>query len=153
VRNILPHSWIYSRPRLASFFLFVNAAAVQAMHDSLGVTSGQFSASISLVVLLQGIMPPAWIAVSASEVKGRKVSCTKSKFEFGNNIALCSWCISSRVRATDASIPTAYLALQPYLKTNPDKTRDDYDREVAKMVLDGASTLHPIHGFSYLGSI
>lgn len=32
-------------------------------------------------------------------------------------------------------IPTAYLALQPYLKANPGKTRDDYDVEVAKIVL------------------
>nr|GAT57282.1 phosphoribosylglycinamide formyltransferase [Mycena chlorophos] len=38
-------------------------------------------------------------------------------------------------RAEDAKIPTGYLALQPYLKTNPGKTRDDYDAEVAKRIL------------------
>ncbi|PPQ63535.1 hypothetical protein CVT24_004765 [Panaeolus cyanescens] len=40
-------------------------------------------------------------------------------------------------RAAEATppIPTAYLALQPYLKQNPGKTREDYDAEVAKIVL------------------
>lgn len=54
------------------------------------------------------------------------------------------------VRATDASIPTAYLALQPYLKTNPDKTRDDYDREVAKMVLDVNPDLVVLAGWMHI---
>lgn len=41
------------------------------------------------------------------------------------------------VRATTASppIPTAYLALQPYLRSNPGKTREDYDLELARIVL------------------
>ena len=41
-------------------------------------------------------------------------------------------------RATNAtpSIPTAYLALQPFLKANPGKTRDDYDIQVSKIVLN-----------------
>lgn len=41
------------------------------------------------------------------------------------------------VRAASASppIPTAYLALQPYLKAHPDKGREDYDLEVAQLVL------------------
>ncbi|KLO12521.1 phosphoribosylglycinamide formyltransferase [Schizopora paradoxa] len=38
-------------------------------------------------------------------------------------------------RATSAGIATAYLALQPYLKTNPGKTREDYDEEIARLVL------------------
>src|SRR6266478_4473204 len=40
-------------------------------------------------------------------------------------------------RASQAipAIPTAYLALQPFLKAHPGKTRDDYDAEVAKIVL------------------
>lgn len=40
-------------------------------------------------------------------------------------------------RASKASPPikTAYLALQPFLKANPGKTRDDYDAEVARIVL------------------
>ncbi|TFK28368.1 hypothetical protein FA15DRAFT_701045 [Coprinopsis marcescibilis] len=32
-------------------------------------------------------------------------------------------------------IPTAYLAMQPFLKANPGKTREDYDAEVAKIVV------------------
>ncbi|KZP26048.1 phosphoribosylglycinamide formyltransferase [Athelia psychrophila] len=40
-------------------------------------------------------------------------------------------------RASQASPPikTGYLALQPFLKANPGKTRDDYDAEVARIVL------------------
>ncbi|KAF7971426.1 hypothetical protein HWV62_21184 [Athelia sp. TMB] len=40
-------------------------------------------------------------------------------------------------RASQASPPikTAYLALQPFLKANPGKTRDDYDAEVARIIL------------------
>jgi len=33
-------------------------------------------------------------------------------------------------------IPTACLSLQPFLKNNPGKTRDDYDIEIAKIVLN-----------------
>jgi phosphoribosylglycinamide formyltransferase len=41
------------------------------------------------------------------------------------------------VRASLArpSIPTAYLALQPYLKAHPGAGRDDYDAEVARIVV------------------
>ncbi|KAI6045304.1 phosphoribosylglycinamide formyltransferase [Pisolithus marmoratus] len=41
------------------------------------------------------------------------------------------------VRAATASppIPTAYLALQPYLRQHPGKTREDYDLELAKIIL------------------
>jgi len=38
-------------------------------------------------------------------------------------------------RATNAGIPTQYLALQPYLKANPGKSREDYDIEVARIVV------------------
>lgn len=40
-------------------------------------------------------------------------------------------------RAANASpqIPTSVLALQPYLKANPEKSRTDYDLEVARHVL------------------
>ncbi|KAI6112658.1 formyl transferase [Pisolithus sp. B1] len=40
-------------------------------------------------------------------------------------------------RATTASppIPTAYLACQPYVRHNPGKTREDYDLELARIVL------------------
>ncbi|KAK7019660.1 Bifunctional purine biosynthetic protein ADE5,7 [Paramarasmius palmivorus] len=42
----------------------------------------------------------------------------------------------TRAQQASPPIPTAYLALQPYLKANPGKTRDDYDKEVAKIVLE-----------------
>jgi hypothetical protein len=49
------------------------------MHDKLGATSAQFSLSISIFTLLQGAMPLAWTSIS--EIKGRKVSCTKSNLD------------------------------------------------------------------------
>lgn len=41
------------------------------------------------------------------------------------------------IRASTAlpPIPTTYLGLQPFLKSNPGKTREDYDVEVARIVL------------------
>ena len=54
------------------------------------------------------------------------------------------------VRAAEASIPSAYLALQPYLKSNPDKTRDDYDGEVARMVLDVNPDLVVLAGWMHI---
>jgi MFS family permease len=49
------------------------------MHDSLGATSGQFSLSISIFILLQGVMPLVWTSIS--EIKGRKVSRTKLRLD------------------------------------------------------------------------
>ncbi len=46
-------------------------------------------------------------------------------------------------RATSAGIPTACLALQPFLKANPGKTRDDYDEEIARLVLGAEETQRP----------
>ncbi|CAA7266027.1 unnamed protein product [Cyclocybe aegerita] len=45
--------------------------AVQEMEDDLSATSSQFSLSIAMFVLIQGLVPLVWSAVS--EVKGRKV--------------------------------------------------------------------------------
>lgn len=47
-------------------------------------------------------------------------------------------------------IPTAYLALQPYLKANPGKTRDDYDVEVAKIVLKEKPDLIVLAGWMHV---
>ena len=47
-------------------------AAVQEMEAQLPATPSQFSLSISLFVLIQGLMPLFWTTIS--EVKGRKVS-------------------------------------------------------------------------------
>lgn len=42
----------------------------------------------------------------------------------------------TRAETAKPPIKTAYLALQPYLRANPGRTRDDYDSEVAKIVLE-----------------
>ncbi|EJD02010.1 phosphoribosylglycinamide formyltransferase [Fomitiporia mediterranea MF3/22] len=47
-------------------------------------------------------------------------------------------------------IPTAYLALQPYLKSHPDATRVDYDREIAKIVLDAKPDLVVLAGWMHV---
>lgn len=47
-------------------------------------------------------------------------------------------------------IPTAYLALQPYLKSHPGHTRDDYDREVGKMVLEAKPDLVVLAGWMHV---
>jgi phosphoribosylglycinamide formyltransferase len=55
-------------------------------------------------------------------------------------------------RATQATppIPTAYLALQPFLKQNPGKTRDDYDVEVAKIVMRAKPDIVVLAGWMHI---
>ncbi|KAK7468306.1 Bifunctional purine biosynthetic protein ADE5,7 [Stygiomarasmius scandens] len=55
-------------------------------------------------------------------------------------------------RAKEATPPirTAYLALQPYLKANPGKTRDDYDVEVAKIVLQESPDIVVLAGWMHV---
>jgi phosphoribosylglycinamide formyltransferase len=55
-------------------------------------------------------------------------------------------------RASNATppIPTAYLAMQPWLKSNPGKTRDDYDAEVARIVLDVQPDLVVLAGWMHV---
>ncbi|KAI0670038.1 phosphoribosylglycinamide formyltransferase [Trametes maxima] len=55
-------------------------------------------------------------------------------------------------RATQANppIPTAYLGLQPYLKANPGKTRDDYDVEVARVVVKEEPDLVVLAGWMHI---
>jgi phosphoribosylglycinamide formyltransferase len=57
-------------------------------------------------------------------------------------------------RAAQASppIPTAYLALQPYFKQNPRKTRQDYDAEVAKIVLRAKPDIVVLAGWMHIMS-
>ncbi|CCM00905.1 uncharacterized protein FIBRA_02951 [Fibroporia radiculosa] len=47
-------------------------------------------------------------------------------------------------------IPTAYLALQPFLKANPGKTRDDYDAEVARIVIREKPDLVVLAGWMHI---
>ena len=85
------------------------AAAVQEMHDSLGTTSEQFSLSISVFILLQGAMPLAWTAIS--EVKGRKVSRTKS--HLGLTIIACSAQVVYLISLTLFTASSVAVALSP----------------------------------------
>lgn len=56
------------------------------------------------------------------------------------------------IRASQASPPirTAYIALQPYLKANPGKTRDDYDAEVARIILPENPDLIVLAGWMHI---
>ncbi|KZV83800.1 phosphoribosylglycinamide formyltransferase [Exidia glandulosa HHB12029] len=53
-------------------------------------------------------------------------------------------------RARNEGIPTEYLALQPFLKKNPEKTRDDYDAEIARMVLKHSPDLVVLAGWMHI---
>jgi phosphoribosylglycinamide formyltransferase len=52
----------------------------------------------------------------------------------------------------DPPIPTKVLALQPYLKANPGKTRDDYDYEASKLVLAESPDLIVLAGWMHVFS-
>ncbi|KAI0724413.1 phosphoribosylglycinamide formyltransferase [Cerioporus squamosus] len=47
-------------------------------------------------------------------------------------------------------IPTAYLGLQPYLKAHPGHTRDDYDREVGRIVAREKPDLVVLAGWMHI---
>jgi phosphoribosylglycinamide formyltransferase len=47
-------------------------------------------------------------------------------------------------------IPTAYCALQPFLKTHPGSTRADYDAEIARLVLAAQPTLVVLAGWMHV---
>ncbi|KZT74751.1 phosphoribosylglycinamide formyltransferase [Daedalea quercina L-15889] len=55
-------------------------------------------------------------------------------------------------RAANANPPirTAYLGLQPYLKANPGKTRNDYDAEVARFVVREKPDLIVLAGWMHI---
>ncbi|KAI0318918.1 phosphoribosylglycinamide formyltransferase [Amylostereum chailletii] len=55
-------------------------------------------------------------------------------------------------RASNAAppIPTAYLALQPFLKAHPGKTRADYDAEVARIVVREKPDLVVLAGWMHV---
>jgi len=55
-------------------------------------------------------------------------------------------------RAVQANPPisTAYLALQPYLKQNTTKTREDYDAELARIVLRSKPDLVVLAGWMHI---
>ncbi|KAH9962649.1 hypothetical protein BC827DRAFT_1260183 [Russula dissimulans] len=45
-----------------------------------------------------------------------------------------AYCLT-RAQSADPPIPTRYLALQPYLKAAPERTRTTYDAEITRIVL------------------
>ncbi|KZT06830.1 phosphoribosylglycinamide formyltransferase [Laetiporus sulphureus 93-53] len=55
-------------------------------------------------------------------------------------------------RAAQANPPirTAYLSLQPFVKANPGKTRDDYDVEVARIVIREKPDLVVLAGWMHI---
>lgn len=56
----------------------------------------------------------------------------------------------TRAAQATPAIPTAYLALQPFLKQNPAKTRQDYDTEVAKLVLKANPDIVILAGWMHI---
>ncbi|KAM5538175.1 hypothetical protein V8D89_008062 [Ganoderma adspersum] len=56
----------------------------------------------------------------------------------------------TRAAQANPPIPTAYLGLQPYLKANPGKTRDDYDHEVARIVAREQPDLVVLAGWMHI---
>ncbi|KAF5355865.1 hypothetical protein D9756_004337 [Leucocoprinus leucothites] len=56
----------------------------------------------------------------------------------------------TRASSANPPIPTAYLALQPYLKKNPDKTREDYDAEVARIVVNAKPSVVVLAGWMHI---
>jgi phosphoribosylglycinamide formyltransferase len=55
-----------------------------------------------------------------------------------------------RASSAQPPIPTAYLALQPYLKKHPGASRYDYDAEVARIVLRAQPDLVVLAGWMHV---
>ncbi|KAF8840925.1 phosphoribosylglycinamide formyltransferase [Paxillus ammoniavirescens] len=58
----------------------------------------------------------------------------------------------ARAAAATPPIPTAYLALQPYLRTHPGATREEYDVAVARAVLDVSPDVVVLAGWMHIVS-
>ncbi|KAI0297468.1 formyl transferase-domain-containing protein [Multifurca ochricompacta] len=58
----------------------------------------------------------------------------------------------TRAANADPPIPTGYLALQPYLKADPKRTRDTYDVEIARMVLEARPDIVVLAGWMHVFS-
>ncbi|PVF94394.1 phosphoribosylglycinamide formyltransferase [Serendipita vermifera] len=95
------------------------------------------------------------VLISGSGTNLQALIDSRSRFSVNADIVLV---LSNRkaayglVRAQNATppIPTAYLALQPWLKANPGKTRDDYDAEVARIVLEARPDLVVLAGWMHV---
>lgn len=58
----------------------------------------------------------------------------------------------TRALSANPPIPTAYLALQTFLKNNPGKTRQDYDTEIARLVIKAKPHLVVLAGWMHIMS-
>ncbi|CAL1696092.1 unnamed protein product [Somion occarium] len=58
----------------------------------------------------------------------------------------------TRALQANPPIPTAYLGLQPYLKADPSRTRQDYDREIARIVINEKPDLVVLAGWMHIMS-
>lgn len=56
----------------------------------------------------------------------------------------------TRASTAQPPIPTAYLALQPYLKAHPGHTRDDYDHEIGRIVLSAKPDIVVLAGWMHV---
>jgi len=56
----------------------------------------------------------------------------------------------TRAQGADPPIPTRYLALQPYLKGAPDRTRMTYDAEIARIVLEAHPDIIVLAGWMHV---
>jgi phosphoribosylglycinamide formyltransferase len=56
----------------------------------------------------------------------------------------------TRAETADPPIPTRYLALQPYLKGAPDRTRMTYDAEIARIVLEAHPDIIVLAGWMHV---
>jgi len=56
----------------------------------------------------------------------------------------------TRAQNADPPIPTRHLALQPYLKAAPDRTRTTYDAEIARIVLDARPDIVVLAGWMHV---
>ncbi|KAI0249670.1 phosphoribosylglycinamide formyltransferase [Lactifluus subvellereus] len=56
----------------------------------------------------------------------------------------------TRAQNADPPIPTRHLALQPYLKAAPDRTRATYDAEIARIVLDARPDVVVLAGWMHV---
>jgi phosphoribosylglycinamide formyltransferase len=56
----------------------------------------------------------------------------------------------TRAQSADPPIPSRHLALQPYLKAAPDRTRTTYDVEIARIVLDARPDIVVLAGWMHV---
>ncbi|TFY74025.1 hypothetical protein EWM64_g9985 [Hericium alpestre] len=135
---------------------------VHPVHAERTVTMAEEKPSRKIVVLISGsgtIPPELQSAVTCSPTLGTNL---QALIDALNTDALPNAHISlvlsnrkaayglTRAASAQPPIPTAYLALQPFLKANPGKTRADYDAEVARIVIREKPDLVMLAGWMHV---